>query len=274
MPLTEFHIHKIRVFLQVILLISIGLVGNLHADEEYENLLVYSIPEPMVFDLVRPMGARQGELEINTLGVFPLRSKGRSRSVRDLPDGSVIRDSENERIDWAPEIEYAVFDNFAIEFELPFEDNNLVAYKFAYQWTFGTALEGSMIHGSQGIAEYNRFTEITELTLLYLNGLVLSPEWSLLSMYGIRGEAGGKVERGPLELILNATLFYILSENHALGFEVNIATTFEEGENSVLLMPQWEWEFDPHWAIQTGVGVQFSDERTLPLLASRLIWTY
>lgn len=31
------------------------------------------IPEPMVFDLVRPLGAKRGEGEINVLGMIPLR---------------------------------------------------------------------------------------------------------------------------------------------------------------------------------------------------------
>jgi hypothetical protein len=33
---------------------------------------VPSIPEPMVFDLVRGLGTRQGEFEINCLAEFPL----------------------------------------------------------------------------------------------------------------------------------------------------------------------------------------------------------
>lgn len=126
--------------------------------KEYD--LVSHIPEPMVFDLVRPLGARRGELEINTLGLFPLRNRGRSRSVRDVPDA--LEDTDETRIDWAPEIEYALFDDFAVELELPFEDEKLVAYKFAAQWTLGTTMDGKMIHGTQGIAEYNRFSKVTE----------------------------------------------------------------------------------------------------------------
>ena len=43
---------------------------------------VPSIPEPMVLDLVRGLGARQGEFEINCLAEFPL-----DRSRAPAPEG-------------------------------------------------------------------------------------------------------------------------------------------------------------------------------------------
>ena len=49
------------------------------------------IPEPMVFDLVRPLGALKGELEGNTLVEIPL-------AQTDPSDPSVF---------WAPEVEAA-----------------------------------------------------------------------------------------------------------------------------------------------------------------------
>jgi hypothetical protein len=61
------------------------------------------IPEPMVFDMVRPLGARRGELEVNVLGLVPLK-----------------RDGGAPAIEWAPEVEWAIRDGFAVEFELPF----------------------------------------------------------------------------------------------------------------------------------------------------------
>ena len=58
------------------------------------------IAEPMVFDLVRPLGARRGELEVNALAQRNLSGPDRN-------------------VEWAPEIEYAVADGFAVELELP-----------------------------------------------------------------------------------------------------------------------------------------------------------
>lgn len=67
------------------------------------------IPEPLVFDLVRGLGARRGELEINVLGQFP------------------VGGSNNRKIHWAPEVEGAVTDGIALELELPFEGSELEA---------------------------------------------------------------------------------------------------------------------------------------------------
>src|SRR5690606_26148017 len=58
------------------------------------------IPEPLVFDLVRALGAKKNELEANALVVTRFR-RGRPT------------------FDWAPEVEWAVADDVAIELELP-----------------------------------------------------------------------------------------------------------------------------------------------------------
>jgi hypothetical protein len=36
-----------------------------------------AIPEPMIFDMVRPLGARRGELEVNALAKVNLSGPGR-----------------------------------------------------------------------------------------------------------------------------------------------------------------------------------------------------
>jgi len=60
------------------------------------------IAEPLMFDLVRGLGDAKGESEANTLAEFP-----------------IISESD---IEWAPEYEYVLFKNFAIEFEFPFSN--------------------------------------------------------------------------------------------------------------------------------------------------------
>jgi hypothetical protein len=49
-----------------------------------------------MFDLVRGLGAKQGELEINSLTDFPLNN------------------TSNRSVEWAPEVEYALFNNFGV----------------------------------------------------------------------------------------------------------------------------------------------------------------
>ena len=90
------------------------------------------IPEPMVFDLVRGLGAGKGEFEANVLAEFPL-------------DRTASRE-----IEWAPEVEYAFADGLALEFELPFEDGELEGYKGAFQWTIGRPGGGRFIHDDKG----------------------------------------------------------------------------------------------------------------------------
>ncbi|MBT8181470.1 MAG: hypothetical protein KJO53_07770, partial [Eudoraea sp.] len=94
---------KILRFYFLILCLS-GLFSPLAAQEQLPEE-THDIPEPMIFDLVRELGARQGELEINVLAEFPLNN------------------NTSRHIEWAPEIEYAIWDNFAVEFELPIEDD-------------------------------------------------------------------------------------------------------------------------------------------------------
>jgi hypothetical protein len=114
-----------------------GLLSPLAAQKQLpeENR---DIPEPMNFDLVRELGARQGELEINVLAEFPLSS------------------NSSHFVEWAPEIEYAIWDDFAVEFELPIEDTTLEALKLAFQYTFGKSKSGRFIHGTQFMIEKTR----------------------------------------------------------------------------------------------------------------------
>lgn len=109
---------RIRVFRLWFLSISICVSCYFGFSQKEESL---EIPEPLMFDLVRGLGAKQGGLEINTLVHFPLN------------------DFNGRGVEWAPEIEYALFDGFAVEVEFPFENRDLEAFKLAVQWTIGAS---------------------------------------------------------------------------------------------------------------------------------------
>lgn len=151
------------------------------------------IPEPMVFDLVRPLGAKHREGEINVLNVIPLRRK--SMAVDDAPDplGLVRRSLDTQGFEWAPEIEYPFGNGLALEFELPMENGRVEAYKSAGQAFFGTALEHLFIHGAQVIVQYDSQPKLWTTTFLYLAGFRFNDTWSALSMFGPRTELGGRV---------------------------------------------------------------------------------
>ena len=109
------------------------------------------IPEPLLFDLVRGLGSRAGEVEVNTLLVTRFRA------------GRVA-------VDWAPEVEWAFADGLALELELPMHERQLEAIKLAGQVTLPSSL-ANLTHGLQFIGEYLLTPREIELVGLYLAGV-------------------------------------------------------------------------------------------------------
>jgi hypothetical protein len=215
---------------------------------------IVHIPQPMVFDMVRGLGAHRGELEINVLGQFPIRSSDSRATV------------------WAPEIEGAILDGLALVLEFPFEGNELEAYKVAAQWTFGTAFENQFIHGTQFLVERFRHEEVWELTFLYMPGIRFDETWSALMMVGFRTEVG-KDSSEENEVLFNLSIFADLNSSISAGVETNYAASLE-GEGSFLAMPQVHMELTDHFMIQGGIGVQFLSTDSFPEAALRVICNF
>ena len=206
------------------------------------------IPEPMVFDMVRPLGAKQGELEANTLAQWNLSGPERA-------------------VEWAPEIEYALFDGFALEAELPIEGNTITDYKMGLQGTFGTFANGRGIPGVQYLGLYNRADNRWESTLVYIVGLRWSERWSTLSMIG----AGDVTFSGPSNrnVIVNHSTFYDLDSSNHVGVEIN---TRRGGDAYTLVMPQAQFTLADRLSLQAGLGAVRSDgEPWRPRVGARLI---
>lgn len=228
------------------------------------------IAEPMVFDLIRPLGAKRGEREINVLGLVPLHQESSRVSGVQDPLGLVRRSPDREIIEWAPEIEYAVCDGVAIEFELPMENSHVEAYKGAGQITFGTALNHRFIHGAQAILQYGRDSSVWTTTGLYLAGFRFDGTWSVFGMFGGRGEVFGPVADKETELLSNVTLFADVTERMVWGVETNLNHVIGGG-TGVLFMPQVHYEIDRYWMIQGGVGARFTTGLTIPVAGFRVI---
>jgi hypothetical protein len=228
------------------------------------------IAEPMVFDLIRPLGAKRGEGEVNVLGLVPLNNE--SRHVDTVPDslGLVRRSADRQGIEWAPEIEYTVCDGIAVEFELPMENAHLEAYKGAGQVTFGTAFDHRFIHGAQVIVQYDRHPSLWTTTLLYLVGFRFDETWSVFGMFGSRAEVVGDVQDKTVDLLANVTLFADVTDRVVAGIETNTSQPFG-GNTEILIMPQLHYEIDRHWMIQVGVGARFATGFVLPEAGFRLI---
>jgi hypothetical protein len=154
----------------------------------------------MVFDLVRPLGAPKGELEVNSL--FRM-SEFAGRAV----------------LQWAPEVEYTFADGYGVEFEVPIENSNLEAYKFALQGKLKRFSGRNYLMGWQGIAEWERSSGRVQTDLLHLFGLQMSPEWSFFSMNGIRRFASPTRD---LAYLGNHTVFRRFSDRLEFGLETNL----------------------------------------------------
>jgi len=207
------------------------------------------VPEPMVFDLVRPLTARRGELEANVLALSPL--------------------SGQERVlEWAPEVEYAVADGSAVEIELPFEGGRLAELKVGLQQSFGTLDGGRSVHGVQYLGVYERQTDRTSHALLYLHGRRWNTRLSTLSMIGIGDVRVGQSER-TAGLLVNHSTFYDLNEASVAGLEVNYNSAPDGG---VLLMPQYHRRLSGRLSAQAGAGVdQKRGSAARPVVGLRVV---
>ncbi|NRB42715.1 MAG: hypothetical protein HRU20_30305 [Pseudomonadales bacterium] len=214
-----------------------------------QSFAAIEVPEPMVFDLVRGLGAKAGEFEVNTLAMVPLNNK------------------DNGSLEWAPEIEYAVADGIAIEFEVPFENSELEAYKFAGQFTLGET--ANAIHGIQVIYEDFQNHDQSEYTALWLTGMELSKNNSVMLMAGPRFTQGKDVE-DKTELLFNATFFHRISNHLTLGLENDLAY-HDHNDWSYLAMPQLHYGLSEKFELQFGVGAEFNNEKTNFVSALRLI---
>lgn len=228
------------------------------------------IPDPMVFDLVRPLGAKRGEAEFNTLGRIPLARKARQVDDASDPLGLVRRSQDRRGVEWAPEIEYVVADGLAVEFELPMESVSVEAYKVAGQATFGTLWHHHFIHGAQVIAQYNIDPRFWTTAWLYLAGFRIDKTWSVFGMLGPRFEHGNSISGLHKELLSNVTLFADVTNRMVAGVETNLGQVLG-GHTTLLVMPQVHYEVDLHWMIQGGIGVRITNDLTLPEIGFRLI---
>ena len=194
------------------------------------------VPEPMVFDMVRPLAARAGELEVNTLAQTRLSG----------PD---------QVVEWAPEIELAVADGFAVELELPFEGTRVTDYKIGLQGTFGTLANGRGVHGLQYLGLYNRENTRWESSALYLLGFRFDEHWSMMAMVGLGDVSSGRDGGG--RLLLNHSTFYDLSKASRVGLEIN----FKSGRaQEALIMPQLHHKLGGDLSLQAGLGAAHDAE--------------
>lgn len=193
------------------------------------------IPEPMAFDLVRGLGARAGEVEINTL-------------VLSGPPGHA------GDIRYAPEIEIAFADGFGIELELPMEGDRVEAYKGAIQGRISSADEGRWMHGFQVIGEYLLAQDAADAHVLWLVTGLITPDIAMVAIIGGRMTLLGDEIRG--RAIANLSGFHAIGRDVWLGAEVNTSWDPLAGDATVRAIAQVHVSLHRSFRVQLGLGVE------------------
>lgn len=227
------------------------------------------IPEPMVFDLVRPLNARAGQIEGNVLAIFPMkRGPGNAAGLPDVI-GAVPLPGRAQGIEWAPEVEWCPRDGVTWEVEFPFIDDRLEAVKIAHQRMLGTGFDDRFIHGWQAIGLNDFDSGTTTLALLWVAGWRFDDTWSTLALIGARQQIGRPGFRGT-EYLQNVTLFTDVHEDLLLGLETNYQQETTD-PSALLLMPQFQWRMTDCLNFQAGAGYRFATDGNMPEAAIRVI---
>ncbi|PZU10380.1 MAG: hypothetical protein DI605_05360 [Sphingomonas sp.] len=208
-----------------------------------------AIPEPMIFDMMRPLCAAKGELEINALAqtVSPFRPRS---------------------AEWAPELEYAYADGHAIEFELPFDGARLAALKIGLQSSLGVSGDGRTAHGIQYLGIHDRDARHYSSSLLYLLGHRYSSRWSSMTMLGVDRISldGGS---GRNALLFNHAAFYDANADTVLGAELNMAGG---ADRSLKVSPQIHRRLSAAINVQIAAGFEKQRHEALrPTAGLRLV---
>ncbi|MEB3329962.1 MAG: hypothetical protein VKQ33_12080 [Candidatus Sericytochromatia bacterium] len=215
------------------------------------------VPEPMLFDLVRSLGARAGEREVGA---------GVSRRAEELEFGT--------------EVELVVADGHALELELVNPQGEHRAVRGVYQATLGSLLDGRVLHGPHLVGAHAPGLGRTEGSAVYIFSARLSPQWSVIGMAGGRLEHGAtspsEEAEGPASgptlrraAIVNASLFRDLSDSFIVGLE----GTWEQrptGLGELEVLPQLRWDLDEGLHLQAGLGLTAEAALVRPISSLRV----
>ena len=207
------------------------------------------IPEPMVVDLVRGLGARRHELEVNALAV-------------------TRRTAQGWQLAWSPEVEWTPRDGFALELELPFVNNRLEAVKVAGQYTLGTFARGRGIHGLQAMLEWGLAGDTVRTTLFHIVGWRFSARWSSQLMLGASAVIDPVTSDATPRAQAHPSVFCEVHPRFLTGLEM--AWSWEPGRSAMDVIPQVRWRPSDHLTVQLGGGVGVAQRRAAPLLGARV----
>lgn len=204
------------------------------------------VPEPMVTDLVRNLGAAQGELEANVLFVAPTRAASAAQ--------------------WAPEIEVVFWDGWALELELPMRGTHVESFKLGLQATLGVSDDRRFAHGLQWLGELRSDGARVDNTLVWIGALRFSQRFSAMLLTGARVDVGTRDGAVSLRAMASPTLFYEPNRSVSIGVESRVWLA-SNGAHSVDVVPQVRWRPIDPLTIQLGAGPLY-EHATLGALAA------
>jgi hypothetical protein len=132
---------------------------------------VLGVPEPLLIDWVRALGARAGEFEVNALGVL----------------------QTNGAFEVAPEVEWVPFNGLGVELEAVIKRDGFEGVKLAGQLTLLSDARAGLGHGLQVVGRWQRGTNVVSVTALHLAQARLGARGSLGVMAGIEAGTDGRV---------------------------------------------------------------------------------
>ncbi len=213
---------------------------------DYETKV--EIPEPLFIDLVRGLGSKKGEWEVNSLAYHG--------------DGGF------SELNWAPEIEWAFADGTAVELELPMHGHSLHSYKMAAQKTVYSNAERSHLHGLQIIYETNKEWGRSDLTAYYISAHRFTPKVSTITLVGIKTLIE---EFQGFTKIFNHTVFYNYSREIDVGVEFNYFSRERFMDQVLQVVPQLHLAMGDGFKLQFGFGGGEDNGRWTPVSMLRLI---
>lgn len=197
-----------------------------------------AFPEPMVYDLVRALGARKGELEVNMLML-----------ARPLNNGAL-------ELAWAPEIEWAIRDGLAVEVELPIAHNQVAALKGAVQGTLAQGEDGTWAHGFQLLGEHELESRGTLVHATHIGNLRFGKRYTIVSIIGgLLDVHDGQVRFGA---VVNVTPSYAVSQLLTLSLETNQVIRAAADRSlgwTLRVIPQASVQVNHVLRLQFGAGV-------------------
>ncbi len=233
--------------------------------------------EPLYIDLIRDLGARKGEKEINV--------------------GFGIND-EKDYVSYTgfAEYEFAVANRLGLEIEVPFEinerqsnantfeipKNRLEGLKVATQYTFWVSekYQTSMAVGYIQEFELSSFSEIGHQSKLFAGTLynpifIAAKRWTpnihTMLYTGPIVEQKFESDKWKTTAEVNANLHYVFNNGNFVGVETNME--FSDEKPSVVLRPQFKMQFSDKVSLGLVAGFPVTDTSHHGLSGmTRLIW--